>query len=71
MLAWLIVVVIATSSVAFLVYFEVMLLRELKQRMLIMSLRERHSHKKPRALHIHQLETFHQQRSERSSRSSL
>jgi hypothetical protein len=71
MLAQVFLVVIATCSIAFLVYFEVMLLRELKQRVLIMSLTERLSSKKPRVLHIHQLEAIHQQRSERSRKSWL
>jgi len=40
MLAQVFLVVIATCGVAFLVHFEIMLLRELKQRVLIMSLTE-------------------------------
>jgi len=71
MVAQLFLVLIATCSIAFLVYFEVKLLRDVKQRLLIMSLTERLSSKKPRVLHVHPLETIRQQRSERPRKSWL
>ena len=60
----LFLLVIATSSVAFLVYFEVMLLREFKQGALTTSLRERPSRQKPRVLHIYRLDAIDRERSE-------
>ena len=69
MLVQLFLAVIATASVAFLIYFEVKVLRELKQRVLIVSLTEPLSRKKPRELHIHKLKTIHRQHSERSRKS--
>ncbi len=58
MSARLFLLTIATSSVAFLVYFEVTLLREFKQWALTTSLMERPSRQKPRVLHIHRLDAI-------------
>ncbi len=51
---------IVICGVAFLVYFQLMLLRELNHRNLPMSLLKRHHRTKPpRMLHIHELETIY------------
>ena len=69
MSARLFLAVIAISSVAFLVYFEVMLLREFKQWALTTSWMERSSRQKPRVLHIHWLDAINRERSEGSDKS--
>ncbi len=66
MLARILLVLIATSSVTFLVYFEVMLLRESRKvstQVLTINLMERVSSNKPRVLHLHKLEAIPQQTS--------
>jgi hypothetical protein len=66
MLARILLVLIATSSVAFLLYFEVMLLRESRRaptQVLTMNLMERVSSNRPRVLHFHKLEANPQQHS--------
>ena len=69
MLVQLFLAVITTASVAFLICFEVKLLRELKQRVVNVSLTEPLSRKKPPELHIHKLKTIHRQHSECSRKS--